>query len=471
MQKNSWLIVFFATLLLCSCQRQKSVVVARVGQYPITLEEFRLAYLELLKKPGVFDSADLREQFLEELINRHLLANEARKTGLQHDEKLQARVEAYYEKALREAHYKAVIEPKVQLDSNEVKAVYSYTRQQRKLKHLYFKTKAAADSAYQQLKAGASWMELAGHVFKHGQLARTGGDLGWVHWDQMEYEMAMTAFGQKKGTISQPVKSTYGYHLLLVEDLKIDPFITEEDFLAHREATRKLVLAKRGAALARDYIEQKMANVKIEAKPSVMKAVGQHFKKVFQRTPSPFDNMQTFQLREVELTGLERGLWDFRNEVLVYINGQPLTVKKFLYALNFVPYRYVRQSFKTALDFVIRDQVLTAEAKAMDLEKRFPFVRLKKQILEDYLLQLALRRQLVARTRVTQQQVMDYYQEHPEQFKSVPVDSAAKYIKKLLSNKMKQKRIVDFLDSLRTGTRIERFAERIHAYYEKILSQ
>lgn len=471
MQRIYWLLILIWILVFSSCQRQKSVVVARLGQETITLEEFRLAYLQLLKKPGVFDSQELREQFLDELINRHLLAAEARKAGLQNNEKFQARVEAYYEKALREAHYKAVIEPKIKLDSNEVKAVYSYTRQQRKIKHLFFETRAAADSAYQRLQNGASWQELASQVFENESLARSGGDLGWVHWDQMEYEMAMTAFGQKPGVVSRPVKSTYGYHLLLVEDMKIDPFITEEDFLAHRKATRKLVMAKKGEALARDYIEQKMAMVKIKANPRVMKAVGQHLKTIFQRSPSIFDNMQTFQLQETELAGLERNLWEMRNEVLVYIDGQPLTVKKFLYALNFVPYRYVRQSFKTALDFVIRDQVLTAEAKAMGLDKKFSFVRLKKQILEDYLLQLALRRQLAARTKISEQQVKDYYAQHHEQFKSVPLDSAARYIKKILTNELKRQRIDDLLDSLRTGTRLERFPERIHEYYEKIQSQ
>ncbi len=468
--RNIFILIVLTTILLVNCRReQQAVVVATIDGQPITLLEFRLAYMELLKQPNVFDSRKLREQFLTELIDRRLLAGEARRRNLDQNEKLQAQVQAYYEKALREAHYKEVIQPKIKIDSAEAKAIYSYTRQQRKIKHLYFKTKAAADSAYQLLQSGYSWNELARQIFKNSVLAENGGDLGWVHWDQLEYDMAMTAFGQPKNTFSRPVKSTYGYHIILVEDLKMDPLITEEEYLLHQKEVFKLVSAKRGEKIARDYIEQKMARVKIAVNPKVLKAVGAKLETIFRRKPTAFDRMKTFQLTDKEIVALERRLWDLRNETLAYIDGRPLTVEKFIYALNFVPYQYASKSLKTALDFVLRDQVLTFEARSMGLEKKYPFVNLKKELYQNYLLQLALKQQIARSVKVNQTDVQAFLEKHRIKVKSVSLDSVRSNLKQLVKNEKRLNRITSFIDSLRQSKEIKRYPERIHPYYAKIL--
>ncbi len=46
---------------------------------------------------------------------------------------------------------------------------------------------------------------------------KKGGDLGWFSRGKMVPEFDFVAFSQKPGTISDPVKTTYGYHLIYVE--------------------------------------------------------------------------------------------------------------------------------------------------------------------------------------------------------------------------------------------------------------
>lgn len=47
-----------------------------------------------------------------------------------------------------------------------------------------------------------------------------GGDLGWFAAGRMVPEFEKAAFGMKKGEVSEPIKTEFGYHLIYVEDKK-----------------------------------------------------------------------------------------------------------------------------------------------------------------------------------------------------------------------------------------------------------
>jgi peptidyl-prolyl cis-trans isomerase C len=83
----------------------------------------------------------------------------------------------------------------------------------RDVRHILVPKKAQADSIYAQLKSGANFAELAKLYSKDPGSAANGGKLT-VSKGQTVPEFDKAAFSLKKGELSQPIKTQYGYHII-----------------------------------------------------------------------------------------------------------------------------------------------------------------------------------------------------------------------------------------------------------------
>lgn len=75
-----------------------------------------------------------------------------------------------------------------------------------------------AEDLLQQLKSGAKFEDLAKKYSEDPGSAKEGGSLGWIGRGQTVPEFEKTAFSLPKGQISDLVKSSYGFHIIRVED-------------------------------------------------------------------------------------------------------------------------------------------------------------------------------------------------------------------------------------------------------------
>jgi hypothetical protein len=87
--------------------------------------------------------------------------------------------------------------------------------------HILVQTREAADAVMQRLNAGEDFATVAREVSTDTTTAPTGGDLGWFPRGMMVDPFEQAAFALEAGAVSQPVQSSFGWHIIKV--LERDP--------------------------------------------------------------------------------------------------------------------------------------------------------------------------------------------------------------------------------------------------------
>jgi peptidyl-prolyl cis-trans isomerase C len=195
-------------------------IAAKVNGETIYINDLKQSYAD---HPQINDKVPFEEFYAKSLdvfVNSKLVYQAAQKAQVENTPEYQRQLVTAKEDLARKIYLEKMVEEKV--TDEAVKKLYDeYTskfesQKEIKAKHILVESAEKANEVINKLKNGGNFVKLAQEYSKDEAV-----DLGYFTKDMMVPEFSEVAFNMKKGEYSKtPVKTEFGYHVILVEDIR-----------------------------------------------------------------------------------------------------------------------------------------------------------------------------------------------------------------------------------------------------------
>ncbi|MCV6574839.1 MAG: peptidylprolyl isomerase [Cohaesibacter sp.] len=205
----------------------KESVVATVNGRAITTTELGFIAQELGGRLGQMTAEQRKEALMTILIDLQLVAEAAEKQKLQEGDLFKKQMAFLKNRALRNEFFRVNVDEKI--SDADLKAFYDKeigskpAEKEVKARHILLKEEKQALEVIKELDGGADFAELAKKK-STGPSGPRGGDLGFFGKGQMVPAFEAAAFALEKGAYTKvPVKTQFGYHVVLAEESREAP--------------------------------------------------------------------------------------------------------------------------------------------------------------------------------------------------------------------------------------------------------
>lgn len=199
-------------------------VLALVGDTEITREMMLTIMKAMPREEMQFVAGEAgRKLLLDEMVAGELLYLDAKATNMEAEADFLSLLEEA-KKGLLQRYALGKLFQTVTVSEEEIKAYYDAHKDEFKTdakvsaKHILVDEEELAQKVRKEIEEGKSFEDAAGEYSSCPSKAR-GGDLGAFGRGQMVKEFEEAAFSLEKNTVSEPVKTQFGYHLIKVEDI------------------------------------------------------------------------------------------------------------------------------------------------------------------------------------------------------------------------------------------------------------
>jgi len=147
MKKIALFLLIFIIFYGCGSKQKQKNIVARINNYEITLEEFEEEFENSIY--GQQDNPEARQQFLDNLINRKLILQDAQRKGLDKDKEFLKMIERFWEQSLL----------KLVLDKKSKEIAGSTLVSDKEIREVYERmiSEGKTDKSYEQMYHQIKW--------------------------------------------------------------------------------------------------------------------------------------------------------------------------------------------------------------------------------------------------------------------------------------------------------------------------
>jgi peptidyl-prolyl cis-trans isomerase C len=225
----STLALVVAGLAALSVGHAADGTIAIVNGVPVS--EARVDYIVKTQiQQGQKDSPELRKNVADVLITREVLTQEAIKKGFDKDPAVVTQMDMAKQEFLIRAYFEDFIkrnpvsDEEITVEYEKIKAAQGGTdRKEYRAAHILLKDEKTANAVLAQINKanGKNFAQLAKAKSEDTGSQKLGGDLDWSDGSNYVKEFSDAMMKLKKGEwTKKPVKTKFGYHIILLEDVR-----------------------------------------------------------------------------------------------------------------------------------------------------------------------------------------------------------------------------------------------------------
>ncbi len=233
-------------VMLGACQKLSDNTVAKVGKFDISVDDFKEELAKRFTKKESYADVDstMKMEVLDRMIQNDLFLNKAYDEGLNHDPQIKEEFEKRKESVIGNKFYERNVVDKL-ISEKDLREAFDKKKYEVRASHILIAYKGAmrsnskrtkedakklADQIYKKAKAGKPFALLAEKYSDDPSAKKNKGDLGYFSWGQMAPAFQEKAFSLKPGEISEPVLTSFGYHIIKTVDKRENPRFKESNF-------------------------------------------------------------------------------------------------------------------------------------------------------------------------------------------------------------------------------------------------
>lgn len=209
-----------------SAKEAKDYVVLKVDDAQVLLSEVKEAWNSLFPEGSApdFETFDegVRQNVLKGMVSEKLLYKEAVKAGITERDDIKRRMKNLETQlaiqAFIEEKSASLITDKSLKEAYEQYTAKAKNEEEVRARHILVDSEEKAKEIAERIKKGEDFAKVAKTESMDKGSGAKGGDLDYFTKDKMVGEFADAAFALKKGEVSAPVKSDFGWHIIQLED-------------------------------------------------------------------------------------------------------------------------------------------------------------------------------------------------------------------------------------------------------------
>ena len=217
-------LILFISLNTAFAQDPDTIIAAKVNDHIISAKDVLIALEKLPEKIKEQPLPSIYPKLINELINQHLIAQQAYKEKLDQNKKVLSELNKSKEQIMAKFWLKNFLDK--QAKKKNIEAFYKNYLKNFKISkefnasHILVKEKNTASEIIKKLNNKSNFTDLA-KQFSIGPSGKNGGNLNWFSPGQMVQSFEEATFALNKGQITQkPVQTKFGFHIIVLNDIR-----------------------------------------------------------------------------------------------------------------------------------------------------------------------------------------------------------------------------------------------------------